>query len=89
MWGPHFFDTDLTVMKNFHLPISEASNLGIGVQFFNILNHPNFDLPDYDIASPTFETILQTVNVPTSIAGSFLGGDASPRMLQVKGTLSF
>src|SRR5579864_513090 len=89
MWGPHFFDTDLTVMKNFHLPINEASNLGVGVQFFNILNHPNFDLPDYDIASPTFGTILQTVNVPTSILGSFLGGDASPRLIQVKGTLTF
>jgi hypothetical protein len=89
MWGPHYFDTDLTVMKNFHLPISEASNLGLGVQFFNLLNHPNFDLPDYDIASPTFGTILSTISVPTSIVGSFLGGDASPRMIQVKGTLTF
>jgi Carboxypeptidase regulatory-like domain len=89
MWGPHYFDTDLTVMKNFHLPISEASNLGIGVQFFNLLNHPNFDLPDYDVASPTFGTILSTISVPTSIVGSFLGGDASPRMIQVKGTLTF
>ena len=88
-WGPHFFDTDLTVMKNFHIPISEASNFGIGLQFFNLLNHPNFDQPDSDIASPTFGTILQTVGVPTSIVGSFLGGDASPRMIQVKGTLTF
>lgn len=88
MWGLHFFDTDRTVIKNFHPPIGEASNLGIGV-YSSISQPPNFDLPDYDIASPTFETILQTVNVPTSIAGSFLGGDASPRMLQVKGTLSF
>ena len=22
IWGPHYFDTDLTVMKNFHLPIN-------------------------------------------------------------------
>jgi hypothetical protein len=89
VWGPHFFDTDLTVMKNFHLPISEASNLGIGLQFFNILNHPNFDQPDGDIASSTFGSIINSVSVPTSILGSFLGGDASPRLIQVKGTLTF
>jgi outer membrane receptor protein involved in Fe transport len=89
VWGPHFFDTDLAVTKNFHLPISEGSNLGIGLQFFNLLNHPNFDQPDADVASPTFGTILSTVSVPTSILGSFLGGDASPRLIQVKGTLTF
>jgi hypothetical protein len=89
VWGPHYFDTDLTVMKNFHLPITETSNFGIGLQFFNILNHPNFDQPDANIASPTFGTILSTVSVPTSILGSFLGGDASPRLIQVKGTITF
>jgi hypothetical protein len=89
IWGPHFFDTDLTVMKNFHLPITEASNLGIGLQFFNILNHPNFDQPDANISSSTFGQIISTVSVPTSILGSFLGGDASPRLIQVKATLSF
>jgi hypothetical protein len=89
VWGPHFFDTDLTVVKNFHLPITEASNLGIGLQFFNILNHPNFDQPDANISSSTFGQIISTVSVPTSILGSFLGGDASPRLIQVKATLSF
>ena len=89
VWGPHFFDTDLSVMKNFHLPINETSTLGIGLQFFNILNHPNFDQPDGDVASPTFGTILSTVSVPTSILGSFLGGDASPRLIQVKASLTF
>jgi hypothetical protein len=88
-WGPQYFDTDLTVMKNFHLPISEASNLGIGVQFFNILNHPNFDQPDADVRSSTFGSIINTVSVPTSILGSFLGGDASPRLIQIRGTLTF
>ncbi|HWH59857.1 MAG TPA: carboxypeptidase regulatory-like domain-containing protein [Terriglobales bacterium] len=89
VWGPHYFDTDLSVTKNFHLPISEASNLGIGLQFFNILNHPNFDQPDANISSSTFGQIISTVSVPTSILGSFLGGDASPRLIQVKATLSF
>jgi len=89
IWGPHYFDTDLSIMKNFHLPINETSNLGIGLQFFNILNHPNFDQPDANVSSPTFGQIVNTVSVPTSILGSFLGGDASPRLIQVKATLSF
>lgn len=89
IWGPHYFDTDLTVMKNFHVPLTEASNFGIGLQFFNILNHPNFDQPDANISSSTFGQIINTVSVPTSILGSFLGGDASPRLIQVKASLSF
>jgi len=89
VWGPHYFDMDLTVMKNFHLPINETSNFGVGLQFFNILNHPNFDQPDGNVSSPTFGSIINTVSVPTSILGSFLGGDASPRLIQVKGTLTF
>jgi hypothetical protein len=89
IYGPHYFDTDLTVMKNFKLPISETSTFGIGLQFFNILNHPNFDQPVYDVADPSFGTIINTVSVPTSILGSFLGADASPRLIQVKASLRF
>jgi hypothetical protein len=89
VWGPHFFDMDLTVMKNFHIPINETSNFGVGLQFFNILNHPNFDQPVADISNPQFGSIINTVSVPTSILGSFLGGDASPRIIQVKGMFTF
>ena len=89
LYGPKFFDTDLTVMKNFSLPHWEAGKLGIGVQFFNLLNHPNFDQPVGDVADPQFGLINRTVSVPTSIVGSFLGGDASPRMIQVKAMLTF
>jgi carboxypeptidase family protein len=88
-WGPHYFDTDLSIMKNFHIPINENSQFGVGLQFFNILNHPNFDQPDADVASTTFGTIINTVSVPTSVFGSGLGGDASPRIIQIKGTLTF
>ena len=76
-------------MKNFHVPINEASNIGVGVQFFNILNHANFDQPVANVSDPQFGTIINTVSVPTSIVGSFLGGDASPRMIQIKGTFTF
>jgi len=90
LYGPGFFDTDLTVMKNFKVPKWESANFGVGFQFFNILNHPNFDQPVNDVASPgQFGTIINTVNTPTSILGAFVGGDAAPRLIQVKGELRF
>ncbi len=33
--------------------------------------------------------IYTTANTPTSILGAFLGGDASPRLIQLKGTFVF
>jgi hypothetical protein len=88
-YGPHYFDTDFAVMKNFNVPHWENAKIGIGAQFFNLFNHPNFDQPVGDISSPSFGKIISTVNTPTSILGSFLGGDASPRLIQFKGNLTF
>jgi len=88
-YGPNYFDTDLTVMKNFHLPISEASMFSVGLQFFNLFNHANFDQPNQNLGSPTFGLITHAIGPPTSMFGSFLGGDASPRIIQIKGQFSF
>jgi len=93
--GPKYFNTDFTVMKS--VKLTERASLGFGVQFFNLLNHANFDLPVNDISvgqnSPLqqgdFGTIQSTVNTPTSILGSFLGGDASPRLIQFKAQFKF
>lgn len=86
--GPGYFDTDMSISKAFRFPRWESAKLTIGAQAFNLLNHPNFDLPVNDLANtnPTtgFGDITRTVNPPTSILGSFLGGDASTRMIQVK-----
>jgi hypothetical protein len=89
IYGPHYFNTNLTVMKNFKLPGWERGTLSLGAQFFNILNHPNFDQPVGDIASPFYGTIQSTLNTPTSVYGSFLGADASARQIQLRGTLTF
>ena len=86
-YGPRFFDTDVTLMKNFG--ITEHMKLGVGATAFNVFNHPNFDQPVGDIANPQFGTIVSTVNPPTSIYGSFLGGDASPRVIQLNARLTF
>src|SRR5580765_870119 len=88
-YGPNFFDTDFTVMKNFRIPRWESGKLGVGLQFFKLFNHPNFDQPVGDVSKPSFGAIITTVSTPTSILGSFLGGDASPRLMQVKASLTF
>lgn len=88
-YGPKFFDTDLTITKNFKIPGREGMTLSVGATAFNLFNHPNFDQPVQDVASGSFGTIQSTVNAPTSIYGSFLGADASPRLLQSQIKLNF
>jgi hypothetical protein len=86
--GPGFFDTDLSISKQ--IPIGERMHLGIGAQFFNLFNHPNFGAPFSNIDDGgLFGGIYTMVNEPTSILGSFLGGDASPRLIQLHGTFRF
>ncbi len=88
--GPNYFDADFTVMKKTKIPHWERGELGIGFQFYNVFNHPNFDQPPGDLSSSLgFGTIATTVGSPTGILGSFLGGDNSPRMIQLKVQFSF
>lgn len=89
IYGPSYFDTDLTIMKSFRIPKWEGAEFQIGAQAFNILNHPNFDQPVADLTNPQFGYSVRTVSTPTSIFGSFLGADASPRALQIRAQLTF
>jgi hypothetical protein len=91
LYGPGYWDWDLTVMKNFNFPHWESGKIGVGAQVFNILNHPNFDQPFNDLnnANGPFGTIGRTVGTPTSVYGSFLGADSSPRQIQLRATLTF
>ncbi len=79
----------MTIMKYTQIPHWETAKLGIGAQFFNLLNHPNFAAPVNDIGSPDFGQVRSTVNPPTSILGSFLGGDASVRLIQLTAKFNF
>jgi len=58
-------------------------------QFCKLLNHPNFDQTDANISSSMFGQIINTLSVPTSILGPFLGGDASRRSIQLKASFRF
>jgi hypothetical protein len=87
--GPNYFNTDFALMKNTRIPGWEKGMLGIGFQFFNLFNHPNFSLPDNSISDQTFGQIQFLEQPPTSILGAGLGGDVAPRMIQLKVQLQF
>jgi hypothetical protein len=53
--GPRYANWDFSMFKNFR--ITESKDIQFRAEFFNVLNHPNFRLPDSDISSPTFNTI--------------------------------
>lgn len=90
LYGPNYTDTDFAVTKGFTMPGWDQGKLRVGAQFFNLFNHYNFGQPGNNIASPsTFGIITSGVNTPTSILGSFLGGDATPRLVQLTAKFDF
>jgi hypothetical protein len=70
--GPGLASVDLSLFKNF--AITESSRVQLRAEAFNTLNHPNFMLPENDLASPEFGQILQA---------------APPRLLQLALKLIF
>jgi hypothetical protein len=89
--GPGYFNTDFAVEKGFNIPKWETAQFSIGARFFNVFNHPNFAFPImvYAPNSSQFGRIVQTISSPTSIYGSGLGADASPRLIQLQAKFTF
>ncbi len=63
--GPGRTNLDFSVFKQF--PITERFRLQFRGEFFNILNHPQFDLPGQTIGSPSAGVITGTVGTPRDI----------------------
>ena len=90
LYGPNYTDFDLDLSKGFKIPRMETAKLKVAVQFFNLFNHTNFQLPLSDVADGSSDGLLYSAaSTPTSVLGAFLGGDASPRLIQLKGTFVF
>ncbi len=85
--GPGYFNMDMALYKNFAL--KERFHLGIGMNAFNVFNHPNFAIPDQNLGDSTFGQITSTVGVPTSPYGNFLGFDSSVRVVQLTAKITF
>jgi outer membrane receptor protein involved in Fe transport len=69
VFGPHFFNTDISVQKNF--PIKERVALQFRMDAFNAFNHINFGLPGGNIEQSGSIT-----------SGPGVDGTANPRQLQ-------
>jgi hypothetical protein len=54
--GPGYQNLNASLLKN--TPLSERINLQLRLEAFNLFNHPNFNLPDNFLGSPTFGQIL-------------------------------
>lgn len=78
--GPSWFTMDAGLAKIFALMPNERLNLKFRADFFNVLNHPVFNLPNMDITSGSFGRISST---PTGTAS---GG---PRVGQFSLRLEF
>ncbi len=85
--GPGWFDIDTSLYKNIN--ITERLRFQFGASAYNILNHPNFQNPNADLAGGGLGLISSTAIPPTSAYGSFQGSAVSGRVLVVTGRFQF
>ena len=88
IYGPGYADIDATLFKNF--TVKERLRFQLGASAYNLMNHPNFQNPNANVAATSsFGTISSTAIPPTSAYGSFQGSAVSGRVLVVTGRLQF
>jgi hypothetical protein len=85
--GPGYFNTDMNVKKSFAL--NERLKFTLGANFFNILNHPNFQNPVSNDLSSSFGMITAVAVSPTTPYGSFASAAEGMRIVQVFGKINF
>jgi hypothetical protein len=74
--GPGFTNLDFALMKTTPVPkISEQFAVQFRAEFFDILNHPNFNLPNQNVFSQTSTAATTAANFLTqSVSTSALAG---------------
>jgi hypothetical protein len=78
-FGPNLNNMDLSIIKN--IPLTENTKLQIRGEFFNFLNHPNFDLPNNYLGNSGFGHIFNTI-------GRTIGFGTS-RQIQIAARINF
>jgi hypothetical protein len=58
--GPNFWQWDLSVDKTFGIPYREGMGLQFRSEFFNVLNHTNFGIPNPNVSSASFGQVTNT-----------------------------
>jgi hypothetical protein len=90
--GPHFWNLDAGVTKN--IKMTERFNMQLRAEFFNILNHPNFENPrNASVGSPSIvstafgQECCSTSALPSSANVNALG--EPNRVIQLGVKLNF
>ena len=65
LFGPGFFNWDAAIFKNTML--TNKVRLEFRVEFFNVLNHPNFGLPASNISVPATVGRISSATDPRDI----------------------
>ncbi|MBB6145052.1 hypothetical protein HNQ77_003008 [Silvibacterium bohemicum] len=87
-YGPGFFSISSQLAKE--ITVTESTRFELGADAYNLLNHPNFGLPNSDVnKGQTLGTVTTDVSVPTSIYGTGQGAIVSGRVLVVFGKFVF
>ncbi len=84
IFGPGYWDLDFALEKN--TPLAEHVNLQLRGELFNILNHPNFALPNWFVSPGSPGLITQTPDQAQTNPG--LGG-GGPRVIQLAAKIIF
>jgi hypothetical protein len=85
--GPQYFNFDFGLAKSFALWPREGVKLLFRADAFNVLNHPNFQVPDVpsdysDITTSSFGQLTKMTGVPASTGNG-------PRVMQLSGRIQF
>jgi hypothetical protein len=87
-YGPGLQNLDVAAAKVFR--VSEAGQLQLRADFFNLFNHTNFANPVSDMSNASFGRITQTLGSAVSPATGTTGGaTGGPRIVQVSMRFQF
>jgi len=90
--GPSFADLDFSLSKSFPLH-ADSYRLLLRGEFFNLLNHPNFDLPYHVFNLTTCPAPNNSLSCPAENYGSILSensyGTKPPRQIQMSVKYNF
>jgi hypothetical protein len=81
--GPGLDNVDFSLNKDTKLPfLGEAGDLEFRAEFFNILNHPNFNMPNGTVFSGSTKDFSPYSEAPSASAGVISSTSTTSRQIQ-------
>ena len=76
IYGPHWFNADLSVNKT--VPIRESVHLTLQGEFLNVFNHPTFSFAN-----------TTPLNIQSTAFGQLTSGPTTARRIELRANLEF